>query len=174
MHDLLRMGRGALIVVVGCLTALAMYAAVAQAADQTPAPATQHIVILAGDMQWGPAPPGLPAGAQVAALDGDPAKAGVPFAIGVKVPDGYKVPPHWHPTDESLVVLSGTLMIGMGDQMDEAAMHALTPGSFGKMPQRTNHYVIAKGETVFHVYGLGPFEITYVNPADDPRMAATP
>ena len=47
-------------------------------------------------LKWGPSPPGLPAGAQTAVLSGDPNKAGEPFTISVKMPDGYVVQPHWH------------------------------------------------------------------------------
>ena len=128
-----------------------------------------HVLITPDQLKWGPAPPSLPPGAQVAVLDGDPAQAGVPFAIRVKFPDGYKIAPHWHPTDENVVVLSGTFMVALGDKMDVAAMHTMTAGTYAKMPQRTNHYAMAKGETVVQVYGVGPFQVTYVNPDDDPR-----
>ncbi len=92
----------------------------------------------------------------------------------MKVPDGYTVPPHWHPTAENLVILSGSLMMGVGDKIDEAAMHALGPGAYAKMPAKTRHYVRAKGETIFQVSGTGPFAVNYVNPKDDPRKKTTP
>jgi quercetin dioxygenase-like cupin family protein len=125
-------------------------------------------MIDAAQLKWGPSPPALPPGAQFAVLDGDPSKPGA-FALRVKLPDGYTVPPHWHPTTENLVILSGSLMMGTGDKLDEASMHALGPGAYAKMPAKTRHYVRAKGETTFQVYGMGPFEVTYVNPKDDPR-----
>src|SRR4051794_16362537 len=77
------------------------------------APAAKHVMLLPGDLKWGPGPPGLPAGAQAAVIDGDPGKAGL-FTIRAKMPDGYKIPPHSHPTDEHLTVLSGTLKAGSG------------------------------------------------------------
>jgi len=133
------------------------------------APAVQHSMVNASDLQWGPAPPSLPAGAQAAVVDGDPATAGVPFVIRVKFPDGFKVPPHWHPSDENVTVLSGTLVAGMGEKWDDSAMKTFSPGGFARMPAKTPHYVVTKGETIVQIHAIGPFAITYVNPNDDPR-----
>ena len=130
-----------------------------------------HVVVTPDRLTWGPAPPGLPAGAQLAVLEGDPSKAGAPFAFRAKLPDGYKVAPHWHPTDERIIVLEGTLGMGTGEKFDPASGHELPTGSYSVMPKGMRHFVWAKGETVFQVSGMGPFEITYVNPADDPRKA---
>jgi quercetin dioxygenase-like cupin family protein len=138
------------------------------------APASGHVMLDAAQLKWGPTPPGLPPGGEVAVVEGDPSKPGVPFALRVKIPDGYTVAPHWHPTAEHLVIFSGTLMMGVGDKVDEASMHALGAGAYSKMPAKTRHYVRAKGETTFQVYGTGPFSITYVNPKDDPRKKTTP
>lgn len=138
------------------------------AETKQPPAAAKHVMIGDADLKWGPAPPGLPAGAQSAVLDGDPGKPGA-FTIRVKVPDAYMVPPHWHPTDEHLTVLSGTLMMATGSKWDDSALHDATAGSYAKMPRRVNHYVKTKGETTFQVSAMGPFAITYVNPKDDPR-----
>jgi quercetin dioxygenase-like cupin family protein len=137
-----------------------------------PPPKAGHIMVDAAQLKWMPAPPSLPPGGEMAVLDGDPSKPGA-FALRVKLPDGYTVAPHWHPTAENLVILSGTLMMGVGDKATESTMHALTAGSFAKMPAKTVHYVRTKGETIFHLYGTGPFSITYVNPKDDPRNKKT-
>jgi hypothetical protein len=59
--------------------------------------------------------------------------------------------------------------MGMGDKVDPAAEHEMPAGSFALMPKAAHHFAWAKGETVIQVYGIGPFAITYVNPADDPR-----
>ena len=136
-------------------------------------PAPKHVVVTTGDIKWGPAPEGLPAGAQVAVLDGDPGKAGVPFVIRAKMPDGYKVMPHYHPTDESITVLSGTFTVGMGDNWTDSSMTSLKTGEFARMPKMMHHYAGAKGETVIQIHGTGPFAITYVNPKDDPRKKTT-
>jgi quercetin dioxygenase-like cupin family protein len=132
------------------------------------AAAPKHVMMGADELKWGPAPPSLPPGAQAAVLDGDPAKAGL-FVVRLKLPDGYKVGPHWHPTDEQVVVMSGSLSVGLGDKAEDASMHALKAGGFAKMPRRTNHYVKAAGETIIQVTAMGPFAVTYVNPQDDPR-----
>ncbi|MGB2715245.1 MAG: cupin domain-containing protein [Vicinamibacterales bacterium] len=136
------------------------------------ASASQHVMITPDQVKWGPGPPALPPGAQAAVISGDPAKPAM-FVIRAKLPDGYTVPPHWHPTDEYVTVLSGTLMAGLGDKLDTGAMHALSAGAMAKMPKRTNHYVRAKGETVIQVQAIGPFDVTYVNPNDDPRRKKT-
>ena len=89
--------------------------------------------------------------------------------IRAKMPDGYKVPPHWHPGDENVTVLKGKLLIGKGEKLDPAAMEELAAGSFMRMPKTMRHSAMAKGETIIQVHGIGPFDITYVNAADDPR-----
>jgi hypothetical protein len=130
---------------------------------------TDHVVVRPAAIKWGPAPPSLPAGSQFAVLVGDPTKSGVPFVIRAKLPDGYKVPPHWHPSDENVTVLQGALMIGKGEKFDPSALEELPVGSFMRMPKTMRHFAQAKGETIIQVHGVGPFEINYVNSADDPR-----
>jgi hypothetical protein len=149
----------------------------AQAATQKkPAPAAssaKHVLMNPADLKWGPQPPGLPAGGQAAVVDGDPSKPGVAFTLRAKLPDGYRVPPHWHPTDEYLTIISGSLLAGMGDTLNETATTTLGVGGFAKMPSKMHHFVIAKGATEIQVHGVGPFAITYVNPKDDPRTKTT-
>ncbi len=133
-------------------------------------------MILAKDMAWTPAPPALPAGAKITVLEGDPMKSGQ-FVIRLKMPNGYKVPPHWHPTTEQITVLSGTFVVGMGDKWDPTMMTAVAPGGYMTMAAKNHHYGTAKGETVVQIASNGPFAITYVNPSDDPSKkmaAATP
>lgn len=131
------------------------------------AQATKHTVMTPSELTWGPAPPVLPPGAQIAVLDGDPGKDGF-FTLRLKFPDGYKIAPHWHPTDENIVVVSGTFVMGLGETRNDATMHALPAGSFTVMPKMGRHYARAKGETVVQIYGQGPFVVNYVNPSDNP------
>jgi Domain of unknown function (DUF4437) len=131
-----------------------------------------HIVVTPDQVKWGPASPALPAGAEMAVLAGDPSKAGVPFTIRVRFPDGYKVAPHWHVTDENVNVVQGTLMVGMGSKFDDSAGSEMPAGSYALMPKGVRHFAWAKGETVIDVYGVGPFAINYVDPNDDPRRKA--
>jgi Domain of unknown function (DUF4437) len=127
-----------------------------------------HVMVRPDEVQWGPAPPALPPGGKFAVLVGDPGKAG-PYVLRAKLPDGYKVPPHWHPTDENVTVLQGTLMVGKGEKLNPSTSEALPAGSYMRMPKEMHHFAWTKGETIIQVHGMGPFEITYVNPADDPR-----
>jgi anti-sigma factor ChrR (cupin superfamily) len=121
----------------------------------------------AKDLTWGPAPNVLPKGAQVAIVSGDPFKDGA-YVLRLKIPKGYKIPAHNHPTTENLTVLSGNFHIGMGDKLDEKKGMQLTAGAYGEAPAKMNHYAWATSNTVLQVHGQGPFAITYVNPADDP------
>ena len=115
-------------------------------------------------VEWKPRSPGL----EIAVLSGDPAKEGVPFVIRLKLRDGLRVPPHWHPVDEHLTVMTGTLHVGMGEKFDRAAATALPAGSYSLMPKEMRHFVWAEGETVIQLHGVGPFKTIWVNPADDP------
>jgi anti-sigma factor ChrR (cupin superfamily) len=127
-----------------------------------------HVILTPDTLKWKPNPM-LPPGAQASILAGDPTKAGSVYAIRLKVPDGFKIPLHWHPSDENVTVLKGTLMIGVGEKFDPAKMEAVPVGGFMRMPKQMRHFAMAKGETIVQVHGVGPFEINYVNSADDPR-----
>ncbi|HEY2359404.1 MAG TPA: cupin domain-containing protein [Phenylobacterium sp.] len=119
------------------------------------------------NLKWGPAPAVFPKGAQMAVLSGDPGKAGM-FVIRLKMPAGYKIPAHHHPTDEYVTVMSGDFSLGIGDKLDPAKSAALTPGGFAEAPKGMNHYAFTKAGGVVQVSAEGPFAMTYVNPADDP------
>jgi hypothetical protein len=157
-------------------TALALLALApaARAADPAKKPAKEKqmaVFIGADELKWGDVPPALPKGAQIAVLHGDPFRKG-PFTIRLKMPDGYKIPPHWHTQDEQLITLSGTLVLHMGDTMDAPA-HDLTAGAYHFLPGKMHHAAEAKGETLLQLHGNGPFDIHYLNPADNPmKMGA--
>lgn len=119
-------------------------------------------------IQWQPVPPLLPQGAQIAVLDGDPFQPG-PYVIRLQLPAGYQIPPHWHSQAENVTVISGRLSFGLGDSVDESAAQTIETGGFHSIPAQTHHYAYSKDGAVVQVHGEGPFDITYVNPADDPR-----
>jgi len=125
------------------------------------------VLLNASDLQWGPAPPDLPKGAQLAVLHGDPTKPG-PFAMRLKAPDGYKIAPHWHTRNEELTIISGTVVMHMGDTMTAEA-HDLATGAYHFLPGKMHHAAECKGETVVQITGMGPFDIHYLNPADNPN-----
>jgi anti-sigma factor ChrR (cupin superfamily) len=121
----------------------------------------------ANDLKWGPAPAVLPKGAEATVISGDPSSDG-PYVLRLKMPEGYKVPAHNHPTAEYVTVLSGNFHLGMGDKLDETKGIELTAGGYSEAPAKMNHYAWASSPVVIQVHGQGPFAITYVNPADDP------
>jgi len=137
-------------------------------AAQSSAPT--HSIYNLPEIQWVKGPPSLPPGAEVAVLEGDPAKEGQ-FTMRLRLPDGYKVPPHWHPKVEHVTVFSGTFLMGMGERFDEKALNAMNAGAFGFWPAGMRHFVSVKGVTIVQFHGVGPWGITYVNPSDDPRVA---
>jgi quercetin dioxygenase-like cupin family protein len=128
---------------------------------------TPHVMENLGDAKWGPAPPILPPGAQIAVLAGDPTKA-APYTVRLKFPAGYEIPAHSHPTDEHVAVVSGELFMGMGNKLDKKAGLGLGVGGVALMPANANHFAYTKGETTIVLYGQGPVAFKYVNPADDP------
>jgi quercetin dioxygenase-like cupin family protein len=119
-------------------------------------------------LKWMDGPPGLPSGSKFAVVSGDPGKEGN-FVIRAKFPVGYAVPAHHHPTDERVTVLSGRIGYGMSDKLDKAKAKTLTAGHHVNMKAEMNHWVFARAPTTIQVAGKGPFQITYVNAADDPR-----
>jgi quercetin dioxygenase-like cupin family protein len=119
-------------------------------------------------VEWNAAPDALPSGAQLGVLEGDPMKSG-PYTMRLKMPAGYRIPPHFHMAREHVTVVSGNLKVGMGDKFDEGSMNSFSPGSFAYLEPRTHHYAMADGETVIQLHGMGPWAIRYVNPSDDPR-----
>jgi quercetin dioxygenase-like cupin family protein len=132
-----------------------------------------HVISAPQEAQWGPAPPLLPPGAQIAVLAGDPTKS-VPYAVRLKFPANYAIPAHSHPTDEHVVVVTGALTFGMGEKLTKGAPanKTLATGGFALMPANMNHFAYTAGEeTTIVLYGQGPVEFKYVNRADDPRTA---
>ena len=128
----------------------------------------KHVMLAPDDLNWTAGPPGLPAGAKLVVMSGDPSKAGL-FSLRLKFPANYTIPAHWHPTDEHVTVISGTLWMGMGEKTDAIKRTALKAGSYALMPARSGHSAMAKEETIVQINGMGPFAITYYNPAEDPR-----
>jgi quercetin dioxygenase-like cupin family protein len=130
----------------------------------------QHVAFNPDDLKWGNVPSGLPSGAKMAVLAGDPTKKGL-FTVRLQAPAVYKVPPHTHPTAENITVISGTFNVGTGDKFDEVAGKSLEAGGFVVMPAEMKHYAWTTGDAIIQIHGKGPFQIKYVNPADDPRNA---
>lgn len=125
-----------------------------------------HVLVPADTVKWGPAPPALPPGAQIGVLEGDPGQKGA-VPLRLHFPANYTIPPHWHSMTERVTVLSGTLQVGMGDTLDRQRSQALQVGGFASLPAKMHHYAWTATPTVVQISLEGPFDIYYVNPADD-------
>jgi ChrR-like protein with cupin domain len=142
---------------------VAVFAATAHAAEQ-------GVLVNAGDLKWGDAPPVLPKGAKVAVLNGDPFKPGQ-YTLRLSLPANYSLPPHWHTATENLTIVSGTFYIGMGDKAVAKDVHELKSGGYHYLPAKQHHYAFTKSATVVQVSGEGPFDINYIDSKDNPAGA---
>jgi quercetin dioxygenase-like cupin family protein len=149
----------AIAAVVGGLCAMTTRESIAQHASE-------HLMLVPSELTWSDLP-ALP-GVKIAVIEG-PLSGSGPIMFRLKFPANYKVPPHWHPGVEHITVISGTLNMGMGDAFDAGKTRALTPGSVSIMQPKTSHFVWTSEETIGQVHSIGPWSVTYVNPADDPK-----
>ena len=138
------------------------------AAERDEAGAADWALYTPTDIRWTDAPPSLSPGAKMAILEGDPSKDGF-FTMRLRLPDGYRVAPHWHPKAERLTIISGTVNLGTGDRFDPTATRPLPAGTYSSMPPKMTHFAWMTGETVLQLSSIGPWEVIYVDPADDPR-----
>jgi hypothetical protein len=134
------------------------------------APQAQESPVLVSptDIEWKDAPPSLPHGAKAALIFGDPSKEG-PFVIRLKMPADYKIAPHLHPDTETVTVISGSFNVSMGDTFDASKAKSMPAGSFIAVPKKSSHFAFTKEASEIQVSAHGPWALTYVNPADDPR-----
>src|SRR5437763_3303185 len=140
---------------------LSLITVAAQKKEDSAATSEPHVAFNPDDLKWGDVPAGLPPGAKMAVLAGDPTKKGL-FTVRLQAPAGYKVPPHTHPTAENITVISGTFNVGTGDKFDEAAGKSLEAGGFVVMPAEMKHYAWSTGDAIIQIHGKGPFQIKYV------------
>ena len=126
-----------------------------------------HKMVLPSDLKWSDVP-SLPPGAKIAVIEG-PMSEPVAFTVRLKLPANYQIPAHSHPAIERVTVLTGTFHMGIGDKLDKQKTTPLSAGSIGIMQPKTSHFVWTQEEVVVQLNGTGPWGVTYVNPADDPR-----
>ena len=148
-------------------TLASLFAAVAAAGAAQSQDAHAPAPYRAEAAEWAPAPPVLPAGAEIAVLSGNPFADGQ-FVLRLKFPAGYDVPAHIHSGDELITVISGEFTIGHGEKLDRDAGTRLTAGGFVEMPAGHPHFAWTSAETVVQIHGPGPFDITYIDPAENP------
>jgi len=154
--------------ITNAITAMLMFVASAAGAQAHGAPGASA----QPELKWGPAPTIFPAGAQMAVLQGNPGVTEL-FTVRLWMPSGYRIPPHVHPTDEHVTVISGSFLVGMGKTFDAAKTMRLKPGGFVTAPANAAHFAVAQGPTIVQVHALGPFAMTYVNPADTPPLTSS-
>ncbi len=130
----------------------------------------EHTLLPAEEIEWGPGPPSIPEGAEAVVLFGDPGEEGL-FALRLRLPADYAIPPHTHPQPEIVTVLSGTFHVGMGETADRDEAEPLPEGSFFAFPPGMAHYAFTDEETVIQLNSVGPWSLTYVNPQDDARAS---
>ena len=151
------------------MTKLGIAAAVAVAGTILAPPLSAAEKILTPqDVKWSPAPAALPKGAEVSVIYGDPSKEGL-FAMRLKMPKGYQIPPHTHPKPEVVTVISGAFRLGMGEKADPGKAKAVPVGGIFALDPGMPHYGSADGDTVLQLNSVGPWTLNYVNPKDDPR-----
>jgi hypothetical protein len=149
------------------LLAVAASLAAPVTADEMMKPA-DHAFFAPDEIVWGPAAPALPAGAKMAVLKGDPTQEGI-VVLRAWFPAGYQIMPHWHPASEHVTVISGEAHVGMGDAFDKTMGYVVPAAGFAYLAPLIHHYFWVDTETVIQVEGMGPFQLYYLNPADDPR-----
>ena len=120
-------------------------------------------------LSWGPGPASLPRGAKLAVVSGNPAQPG-PFVIRLRFPPGYVVPPHYHPAAEHVTVIDGVLSLGMGADRNRGRLHVLRSGRSIVAPANMVHYASTTQGATLQISSRGPFQVTYVNRRDDPRL----
>jgi len=124
-----------------------------------PADQSEMVSRAGGGLTWSDfAPPGFPPGGKISVLHGDPFSPGQ-FVLRLKLPDGYQIPLHWHPTGEYVTVISGVFLFGMGNSLETSTSRAFNPGDFVYIPPRQPHFAQARGETVVQITGNGPFQL---------------
>jgi quercetin dioxygenase-like cupin family protein len=129
---------------------------------------THHKAVPVEEITFKPGPATLPEGAQFAVLHGNPTEPG-PFVMRLKLPAGYVIPPHMHPEEEHVTVISGGFGMAEGEAHDTSVAPILAAGSFVQIPVGMAHFAWTEEETVVQINAIGPFGISYINPADDPR-----
>ncbi|MGU3542652.1 cupin domain-containing protein [Methylobacterium sp. A52T] len=130
-----------------------------------------EMVMVTGEdaVQWRAAPPSLLKGSEISIIAGDPDKPG-PFTLRLRFPPNYVIAPHTHATDESVTLLSGTLVHDMGKTIDASRGQSFRQGAFLYLPAKMPHALwTTRDPAVIQVSGTGPFGLDYVNASDDPR-----
>jgi quercetin dioxygenase-like cupin family protein len=128
----------------------------------------EDIFVDAQAITWGDPPPRLPRGCRAALLVGDPTKKGW-FTTRLHAPAGYRIPAHTHTTAEHVTVISGSVHLGSGRDGEESSARLLKAGDYAVLAPGSRHAAWFTEDAVIQIQAEGPFDMEYVNAADDPR-----
>jgi quercetin dioxygenase-like cupin family protein len=151
------------IVVMASLSVAQQQQTVSRAVPTNSKTQSSHTLVAPESIKWN----ALSAGQWGALMSGSPDTEGAPYVIRLKLADGAKIAPHWHPGDEHVTVVAGTLYVGMGEKFDESMTKGMPSGSYLLMPREMRHFAWAKGETIIQVHGIGPFKTYLVEPVEE-------
>ena len=115
------------------------------------------LLVAPGEVTW--AESRTRPGSKIAILEGNPSMPGTFMALA-RLPANYEVAPHYHPSTERGVVITGSLYVGMGARADRAKVKHLPAGSVFVFPSLTPHYYFTTEETTIQIISTGPFSIT--------------
>jgi len=161
-------------VALGLLALVVVAAASFGLADEKEKSGTSAVAVLEDTildpaaLVWGDPPPRLPRGCKATVLFGDPTKKGW-FTVRLHAPAGYKIPPHTHPTAEHVTVISGSVHLGHGEKVAESTGRLVKTGGYAVLAAKSVHSAWFTEDSIIQIQSEGPFEMTYVDPADDPR-----
>jgi hypothetical protein len=151
------------------MIAIALASGAALAQGDTQIIMKDHEGVVAPGVEW-KAAKSIPPGARMALLYGDPAKPG-PYIVRVRLPAGYKLPPHKHQDAHWVTVLKGNYWSATGDAFDQGKLKKFGPRDAYATDAGVPHFSWAETDVIIQEMGIGPVSnpIEYTNPADDPR-----
>ena len=132
-----------------------------------PAGEVQHVVRADG-ADWKPCPPALPKDCEMAVLEGNP-KAADLFTVRFRVREKMKLPPHWHPKDERVTIISGKVAVAFGADSAREDATEFGAGDYYVNARHQLHSVWVEGPTVIQITGIGPWKAVYLSDAPPPK-----
>jgi quercetin dioxygenase-like cupin family protein len=121
----------------------------------------------AASVLFHPAPPNMPKGVELAVLEGNPRAPGI-FTLRLKAPPGFLLPPHTHPVEERVTVLSGSVAVGFGTRVERTSARTFGPGAFYVNPPGAPHYVFSDEGAIVQITGVGPWQVEPLAPTARP------
>ena len=133
---------------------------------QFPEGEVQHVV-RNESIPWKPCPPTLPSGCEMAVLEGDPKGADL-FTVRFRTSGNFVMPPHWHPKDERVTVISGTAAVAFGATSKHEDATEFGPGDYYVNARKAVHTVWIEDSSVLQITGIGPWKAVPAKEAAPP------